>query len=98
MDYSGLPGTLSFTPTADRTQCLTIQIVDDALPEETETILLLLSGSVDGAPTIQAQATVFIIDNDGMLEINVPYKLALMHMSYTESIAEAIVYKSQDFS
>ena len=78
MDYSGLPGTLSFTPTTDRTQCLTIQIEDDAFAEETETILLLLSGSVNGVP-IQAQATVFILDNDGMLEINVLYELALMH-------------------
>ena len=68
MDYSGLPGTLSFTPTTDRTQCLTIQIEDDVFAEETETILLLLSGSVDGA-LIQAQATVLILDNDGMLEI-----------------------------
>ena len=81
MDYSGLPGTLSFTPTTDRTQCLTIQIEDDAFPEETETILLLLSGSVNGAP-IQAQATVLILDNDGMLEINVPCKLVLMHAYY----------------
>ena len=96
MDYSGLPGTLSFTPTTDRTQCLTIQIEDDAFPEETETILLLLSGSVNGAP-IQAQATVLILDNDGMLEINVTCKLALMH-AYELLYRKCIIISPKIFS
>ena len=52
-----------------RTQCLTIQIVNDALPEQTETILLLLSGNIGGSPVTPAQATVSIIDDDGTLEI-----------------------------
>ena len=70
VDYSGLPGTLSFTPTTDRTQCLTIQIENDDLSEQTETILLLLSDTTGGSPVTPAQATVFIIDDDdGMLEM-----------------------------
>ena len=65
-DYSGLPGTLLFTPATSRTQCLTIQIVDDALAEQTETILLLLSDNSGGALVTPAQATVLILDADGM--------------------------------
>lgn len=80
-DYSGLPGTLSFTPTISRTQCLTIQIVNDALPEQTETILLLLSGNIGGSPVTPAQATVSIIDDDGTLYTKYS-NLAHVHMSY----------------
>ena len=64
-DYSGLPSTLSFTPETSRTQCLIIQILDDALSEQTETILLLLSDNSGGAMVTPTQTTVFIIDDDG---------------------------------
>ena len=53
-----------------------VQIINDALPEQTETILLLLSDSSGGAAVIPAQATILILDDDGMYTCS----LTLKHM------------------
>ena len=69
-DYTGLPGILSFTPETSRTQCLTIQILNDAISEPTESISLLLNDNSGGAAVTPAQATVLIIDDDGMYSVH----------------------------
>jgi hypothetical protein len=62
LDYTALPGSVTFLPGASSTN-ITVQVIDDAITELTETVILNITGSaIYGVTT--GSATVSILDNE----------------------------------
>ena len=66
-DYTTESGTLTFAGTNGETQPITIMITDDLVVENQEQFFVDLSNlSVDFVNILQSQATIDIVDNDGL--------------------------------
>jgi hypothetical protein len=65
-DYTFTPVTLTFAP-ADTEKTVTVNITDDALTENSETIVLRIKNASNGATFINDSAIINITDNDGVL-------------------------------
>jgi hypothetical protein len=61
-DYTGLPGSVTFLPGSSTTN-ITVQVLQDSIPELTETVVLTISGSANYGVT-GGSATVSILDNE----------------------------------
>lgn len=71
VDYAALSGMLSFAP-AETAKTLTVSLIDDAVVEGNESIIVSLSNPTNGAGlTFPNPATLIIVDNDGATVINI---------------------------
>src|SRR5262249_57638034 len=61
-DYTALPGSVTFLAGASSTN-ITVQVLDDAVAELTETVILNITGSANYGVTA-GSATVSILDNE----------------------------------
>lgn len=73
-DYITTSGTLTFTPGITLTN-FTVPILDDALDEDNETVMLVLSNPVNATLLTPESATLIILDNDGQFCICLPLAL-----------------------
>lgn len=63
VDFTASSGVLTFAP-GQTSQTFTVQIIDDSLSEDDETILLTLSAPINANLSGTGQATLVIVDND----------------------------------
>ena len=63
-DYTAVAGTLTFAP-GTTAHTIELQLHDDSLSEDTETVLLTLANPVNGVLGTPAQVELSIVDNDG---------------------------------
>ncbi len=63
---STTPAVLTFAP-ADTEKTVKILVIDDALTESNETIILRLGSATNGATLTNDSATITVVDNDGVI-------------------------------
>jgi subtilisin family serine protease len=91
VDYTGISGTLTFTPRATK-RTLTIPITTDTLDENNKTVLLTLSNPSGGILGAQSSAVLTVVDNDTGGTIG--FSVAVYRVSERTSMAKITVNRS----